>query len=377
MDFLNENTAVLIGSLVIFGIIGFWFYQLHKKIKKSGLTLTEYINDVLLAQHMSFVLFVLVVLNISEAVYAASIPETEKYLNPVARFFAHGGIQLVSIIMMVSLPQQIAELIDDSKFIFSKSKKTRNDANRWMIWVSQLFIITLVAVTSISIPIINFYVIAAGLDERQVALWALQELAGYRLEESYIYYGLSKDYNPFLGEPHTGNMALSYPMWAGMVLVYVHLALGLLDGVVALKRKLKRPYEEGLGTTETASERVGSRTPTQRELEKIKRNPEEALEYLIQKVGGPRNTKNIDQKIEDYLDIFEDLDRREKNSISNKMGQLVASWQQLDEDESAKKFSERIIKRRDQELTKQTLEFFRKSPKAGGFGRPLSRRGTG
>lgn len=373
-QFFNDNLVTVIGSLLIFGaVIGLGWNQ-ARKIRKSGLTLTEYINDVLLAQHMGFVLIVLFLLNISEAVYAASIPETEKYLNPVARFFAHFGIQFVSILMMITLPQSIVELIDDAKFLFSKQKKDIEDLNRWFILTAQMFIVILVAVTSAGIPVLNFFVIAAGLDELQVSLWAFQEILGFRLEEEYIYNGLSKDYNPFLGDPKTGENSLSYPMWAGIVLLVVHIALSLLDGTVALKRKLKIPYEKGTGTNEDANTRLNNRAPSQQEIDSIKRDPNDALEYLIQKAGNSRDIRNIDRKVEDYFEIYEGLDRSDKANVANQLATLTAKWRQLEKDEEGKKFPDRILKKRSEELKRQTLEFFRKSPKVGGFGRALSNR---
>lgn len=354
----------MIGSLIAMAAVIAFIYQQRQRMMASGLSTVDYINEVLLKDHAILVLLTLVFINVAEAIYAASIPDTGIYINGISRFFTHFSVAFVSILMMLELPRAFVDFITRFGFFFDDTKIKKPE--HWFLFIIQCAISGYVALAAFGIPILNYFTIASGLHQLDLAKYAIFELVDgivffydFGLRSIYIEEGYASDFSPF--------NEMAYPLFAAFGMMISHLIFSSYDGLYALKRKLTR-------ITLGEPENIGS-GPTQAEIDRIQRDPGNAIKFLVRQAGNSRDRQKADEIANDAVSKWTGIsDRNKKMDISRKIATLYRSWKNFEQEIRSGNMSESVKRNKRRRLVRQTLDFFRKSPNNKGLGRPLSNR---
>jgi hypothetical protein len=363
-SFIHGYGSTMVGSILALVAISLFIYHQRKQMLASGLNAVDYINEVLLKDHAILVLVVLVFVNIAEAIYAASIPDTGIYINGISRFFTHFSIAFVAILMMLELPRTFMDTISNSAFLLDDKKVLK--VEYWALFFIQLPMTIAVAVAAFGIPILNYFTIASGLHQLDIARYAVYEsldalifFIDFGLPKYYVSEGLPLDYNPF--------NEMLYPLFAAYVMMLSHMLFSSYDGLYALKRKLTRitlgdPAHVGSGASGA-------------EIAEIQRDPQNALKFLVNQAGNSRSRQRADQIAQEAYQKWAGLtDNNLKMDIVRQIATIYRRWKNFERDVNSGTMSTTVKQNKRRQLINQTREFFRKSPRNKGLGRPLSTR---
>lgn len=340
------------------------FWWKHRSLTKEGRSWTEYINEEILSSHVLWMLGLIVLINVSEGVYAASIPDKGgAYINGVARFFAHISISLVSAFLMISAPLLMIQGLQATHEAYISKPAYR------VLKGVKAFLSLILAVTTFVVAIYlayaNYQVIAAGLDELQVAQWAFYSMLQLDLSNVYMAAGYPGNFKPL------NNM--SYPMVASFFLMFVHIVVALLDGIHAALRYIEKEIDkkEGIDTS-IKKEYVDSRIKSSVSYEEeAKKDLTGALQYILEKAGSRNQKKNAKSLAETIKgDIDNNTTTAELVPIVNSIVFFYKEFKLLFSSEGSKlPNKDKLVA----ENVRKAREFFRKSYADGGLEVSVSR----
>jgi hypothetical protein len=355
MDFLNflGDPVTLIGSLIVIFAAGYYIYSQQKQMKESGLPPGEYINEVLLQGHITWVLVFILFVSIAESLMAASIhPGGQQQINVAARFVAHLSVNMSGTLMNIMLAQRIVELV--MSFNFLMDNKKAQDPRYYMLLIIKIVNIGWVGFAALGIPYLNYITIAQGLGELQNAKWAVRELLGQNLMYIYQAQGLPADYSPLSN--------LSYIMFASLGAMIVHYMLAIYDGFSAVASRLERELESPVKVMNL-----------QEDIRRFATNPSEGIKYLISMAGHQRDKNDMSNIANQIVSSFASLEASKRAKIARNLATFVSRWKSLEANERGGKQNDAARRT----LIDETLTFFRKSSAAGGLDRALSNRRRG
>lgn len=368
MDAVNWPTVI--GSILAFAMLAGLFYWKDQSLKKQGKTWQEYINNEILDSHVLGMLVLIVAVNLSEGVLAASIEGAGEghNVNGIARFFAHISISSVSAMLMISAPLQLVKALQ----AVGQSTKAKKNVQGLVFTKAILELLLFVATFGVAIylPYANYTVIASGLGELEIAQLAFYELMPvFDGRAIKLASGYGATYRPL------DNM--SYTMYASYILMLVHYVVTMLDGMYAAKRFIELRIEEAQGKSTEAKrsyvkDRIKAAPPSQSEIDKVSGDPAEIIEYLMRQAGNKQQKRNARSLASETAKRLQaDLTTQQLVVVAKTMCELRDEFVRLnkttiqDMDEAAKNaLRQRIVQR--------TRDFFRKASTDGGLGLVLS-----
>lgn len=336
---VNSYSMIIILSLAMVIALIWWASATMKK--HPEMTFGDMMNAMLIKQKLSIFIISVILLNISEAIMAASItPLGETPINPLARLLSHSMVALVSILCGLKMPTSFKEIFNSEKRI-----------------AVSVFIFILTVVGTFTLPYINVYLIASGL--KQMQLLNLYTLSLNPLNNMPAYYqsiGLPAQFSP-LG-------AMQYPMVVSVAIYYVHVFLVVLDGAYIIHNKPK---------PKTIEVKDGKKSDTDKKPESEK--SQDPIRKLINRYSNNNLAQDVvDSKIKQAHAIHDGLNAVNKSKLSSNIASMMNKVEQFDRDSSNLSSDEK--KEAKLKLRKEIRDFFAQSTKDGaGFGITLPKAG--
>lgn len=360
----NYDVVILLGTILILSATGVMIWRIISQVKKkrakdSEYSIGDYINETLLKEQSTFVIFVLIVINIAEGVLSASIhPPNEEQINPISRFLTHVSISLVGIIAAVNFAKAVIEVFKHSTFISEKSMRKRP-----LMWI-YLGVLTTIAFVigwlAIFLPFLNLSVIATGLGQMELADLAFVTTFTVGGEIDYTLYGYPPDFDPFA--------SMSFQMRASWLLVLCHYALGIYDSLLAARTYIK----DKIFVNTSLDEKITKKGTTKKDLEDIKDDATDVFDLALSFL----NYRGKEAKVESLIKAFNRLDSSKQNRVAGKLAgfrnRIIAF------EEEAETSSDAIaIKKKRKILQNDLFDFFAKPIAEGGMAQALSRTSVG
>lgn len=322
LEAIISGTIILILSIVIFFI----------KRKNPELRIGDVINRIILKDHVSVFVLIMIFVNVAEALWAASIkPVNQAEINTVTRFFGHITVQTLSITTGIMVSVYVKQIINKTlKITF------------WYV-----LLILMCIFMAIWLPLVNLFIIAGGLGQAKLLYWSMFNI----LE---------------------GFSMMQYGLQASAVLTIVHLSALLLDVIYIIAtgkgldlstkdKEKKTPKEDEIKPvkeTESPSGKYG-----------IEQNISNLLKFLDRHGNVPYSENTVNRAVQKIRGMY--------NTDSAAQAKLVKRLNELDR-------QVRIIGQQggaDQtfinELVSSILDFWSNSPATGdGLGMPLRTRGV-
>lgn len=358
----SYDIVILFGSLLILGAAALTFWRMAKQVKKrqegdSEYSIGDYINDTLLKEQSTFVVFVLFMINIAEGILSASIhPPHEMQINPIARFFTHVSIALVGILAAVNFAKACIDFFHHMFFITEKI--TVRKVWNWIYALILACVASVIGWLAIYLPYWNLSIIATGLGQMNLAEMAFYNTFAVGGQIDFTQYGYEADFNPFAN--------MSFQMRASWILVLCHYALGIYDSLLAVRTWVKQKIRP----IRSADEKMGSKAPpaSKEDVNEIKDDATDVFHMLLDFL----QYKNRSAKVESLIKAFSKLESRNQNRVANGLASLKKKVEKFEE-EMDRINDPSIIKSKRRILTDQIFTFFAKPVSEGGMAQPLSR----
>lgn len=336
---VNESYVItmVLGLLVLIGL-GAWFFWIHKK--NPEMTFGEIMNKLILRQKISVFFVTLILINVAEAIWAASItPKGEVPINALARLLTHGTVSLVAIVCGIYVPSGVRSLI--------KVDKKRIPA------LSAALIIVLLG--ALGLPYLNAVLISGGLKETHHLARIL--------------------HGDFTG----GFIRMSYAMQATVIALISHYFFVLLDGVMIVvsdDEGLKRAVDQGIFTASSNKKIDEINKNINKKGESEKRNitdilSEEGIPYLLNRYKF-NTTVELQAKINQANKIVDSLKDKEKMALAQRVAKLKSDIEEWDKYKKDNDLPEDERKAKNKKFRSSIFDLFRSSTKGGhGFGMTL------
>lgn len=374
MQFMPPDHTVNGTWIIIFGLatlagLGIWLYLLKRKY--PSLNLGEILSSVFSREHETVFVLTLLLINVTEAIMAASIhPSGQTPPNPLARFLSHMGIQLIAIAAGTSMWRELAKAFEPK---ISKAARTA----RFLKGAA-------ITYAAIKIPFINLDIIANGLHEDVVlSLYqaGLNPFIGHStLVQAYQYYGYPENYSPWGG--------MSYVMCTSTALTHIHMmligieGLSLLDPTSETRQKLlknlplkeekkeekKDEKKEDKDKKKDKVEKEDLMNAEKRNLEKVPDN----LAFLLKRVGYSGD--QLDKFVKQASEKLDKMPPQEGSKMSERLSNLVNECNTL----TKSNLSGDEKKKKNNEIKDKIHKIFAASPNATeikdrGFGMTLKK----
>lgn len=360
----SYDVVILLGTLLILSATGLMIWRIIAQVKKkrakdSEYSIGDYINETLLKEQSTFVIFVLVTINIAEGVLSASIhPPHEEQINPISRFLTHVSISLVGIIAAVNFAKAVIEVFKHGVFVSEKAMRKRP-----LMWIYLGVLITIAATIgwlAVFLPFLNLSVIATGLGQMELADLAFITTFTFGGDIDYTQYGYAPDFDPFA--------QMSFQMRASWLLVLCHYALGVYDSLLAARTYIR----DKVFTTASLNEKITQKGTTKQDLEDIKEDATDVFDLALTFL----NYRGKEAKVESLIKAFNRLDTAKQNRIAGKLAgyrnRIIAF-----EDEAETSSDPIALKKKRKILRNDLFDFFAKPVAEGGMAQALSRTAVG
>lgn len=355
----SYDLVILVGSLLILATAAFAFYRMAMQVKKrregdAEYSIGDYINDTLLREQSTFVVFVLFMINIAEGILSASIhPPHETQINPIARFFTHISVALVGILAAVNFAKLCINFLSHSLFVTERI--TRNKPWNWIKLLIQGLLVYVVGYLAVKLPYWNLSIIATGLGQMNLAEMAFYNTFSFSGSVDFTQYGYDPDFNPFAD--------MSFQMRASWILVLCHYALAIYDSLLAANTYVNTKIAPG-----SIDSKMKDRKIPKEEIESLKEDATTAFEEILDWL----NYTGKAAKVESLVKAFSKIDRAKRNKIVSSLAGLRNKVINFDK-EADKLNNATQIKAKRTLLTDQIFDFFARSVAQGGMSQPLSR----
>jgi len=215
---VDTSSITWLGLSTLAALIGGIWWRMHL----TGESLFDVVNGLFKRQKLSIIMAVIIILNLAEAMMAASLVlSSQKYsLNLVARFIGHISISAASLACALLIGDTMKHLIQAIKGLNFGATLLR------------LFRLTIVVGFAFLLPVFNAAIISNGLHETASCRLWLASINPFSSQGYYMYL-LAKG-NPAIGpgpltiqyEPWD---SLSYPMVTTLGITIIHIVFLLLD----------------------------------------------------------------------------------------------------------------------------------------------------
>lgn len=353
MEHLDSSAITWLGGITLLAfVLLIWQAKKHNPDKEVGVVINEY----LYRYNISIFLVAAFILNLAEAMMAASILAVGKQtyaLNFAARFAGHMSLALLSLLGALTLTKEF-------KSFGELFKPPFKDNFYFLGLLLRLVRIGLASAFAFLLPILNALLIANGLHETPAIRILYADYVGNNVDLTLL---LLKYNKPFDYEPWDG---ISYPMAATLVITMCHILIIIWDAAIAGDKRRKATPAPANPNPAPANAPGGAQNP---------RTPagvyEDTLNQLLEFHAGVgdtdraarvqmaiQNTANLsDAKRMELANLVHLLVERVKGHKAN-LGNLAA----------AALATEKVT------LTKEIDNLFRSSPSQGkGFGMGLPR----
>ena len=359
MSFFNPTNLISIGVVMLI-LLGMG-YIMRKSMREENLTLTQYFNRKIVGEHMGIVLLFIFISALAEAIIASTIPHPNEYMNPIARFLTHLSMNLVGVILLISVPQTMVDLL---KTLSKKNKTSTDKAVAFMMFIKA----TIMIVAAYAIPYINLKIIFQGLHQLHLLKMAIGELNPF-VDMSVVYQQLHLPIN-YKPTEHMTNQAYS-----SLVLVFIHYLLTGVDGTHAVIEGLRKDGNIKRVPVSSGYARKPEKKKHKKKHKKHKKNKlsatdsEEVISKLIDFVNPNLNEETKGEILDEILTGILDTEQKHLNNISV----------QLRNYKTAVDNSDSLSESQKDELREKVRVFFRKPHVRGGLNRDIpvfSRRRT-
>lgn len=314
MEFL---TTILSLTVVLFLSIAIWIV----KRRNPSLRLGDAINHIIIIDHVSIFVGVMIFANLAEALWAASIhPNNQVHINIVTRFVGHlviGALSVTSGIMVSAYARRII-----------------NNELKLSFWYICLILSSIIM--AFTLPFLNLLVIAGGIGQPELVY--------------YMFY-----------YPMESFSRMEYGLQASTILTLVHIAAMIMDIMYILAT--------GTGVSDKKNENKTEmkQTTPDSEVQQPKKNSigiEDMLREILKFVGeySEDRVARSAKQIRNHNDSFSQA------KLVSKLNDLYRRAKMARESSMSESFSD--------ELKQDIYKFFSSSPTNGeGLGSPLSVRG--
>lgn len=295
---VNSVFIMLMGLAAIAGL-GFAWYFIKKK--NPDMTSGDLINLLLLREKMTIFVFAMILVNIAEAIFAASIaPVGELPPNPLARMLIHATVAVSGIVCNLYFPSLMVVASEE------KDKKRKRD-----LWLTVLFLLG----GSFFFPVMNLTIIAKGLGEVDKLAWM------WRIWSPYGGFAAFKQ--------------MSYAMAASVSAMFAHFFLAFLDAWfirISPHKSMMDAARKSVGivvdSNKSGQTKKGSPTDDKineraekKDEESLKAFPD-AIKYALSRYGYSGN--DLDKKIKEATTKFDSiLDAKKKSEVATSFSRLV------------------------------------------------------
>lgn len=360
-DSLNDLLPTMVGSLIVLTLVVVLIWYKNRQLSKQGKNWADYINNEILEGHAVIAILLIIVINLAEAMVAASIPEKggAYQLNPIARFIAHSAINAVAAVMMITSPLQFIKALGATSSAIGYRGK--GQTKQLLIGSAFMQLVIFVALMSVALylPYLNYQVIAAGLDELFFAKLAFFQTFGIDIRPTLKAAGYSIDTNP-LSE-------LTYTMIASYALILVHYVVSFVDGLYAAGKFLEAQIEAKQLESKKAyvKDKVHSAPASDKEIADIKSSPVNVINYLLRQIGVNDNGVRK-QKTESLHKMYaDDMTTQQQVNCATELARLRSAYDKLHKNKNTLPL--RTFNSERTRLNTKTKDFFRRSLADGGF----------
>lgn len=355
IDSFFSEYGMLIMSAVVVIIFGVMLTKIFKEADRKNTTIGKIVTEHFLKQFDTWILLTMGLLWITESLIAASIhpigPDglPEDQINSVARFMSHFGTALVGIIMVVFFPKVLLEFFESFTPLWNGPKK---ELPMKIFYVfTNLLLVCAVGYAVIRIPFFNIELIAGGLDDLDNVNFAWWEMTGRTI--NYPKLGLPKDYNPF--------KEMKFQMLASFLLLISHYLLSFIDSIIVLKKLVAQKIN--FGASSSVFDESRNYTPTDNDIEEVKRDPLKAIKFLVQKVTRNISGEELSELVDKLKDIYNSLlhvtenERdRTRAAIAARLAALVKKWEVYNNTSGG--MTEEVKKMKKNTLKNETRDLF-------------------
>ena len=359
-------TLVMSGFVALM-LVGSVIY-INYTAKKKNLTLGEVINQMFFREGATFIILLLIFMNVIEAITAASVQRVGEHtsslivINPVTRFMMHLLLGFSGAFFAVYTTKA---LLDFVKSIGGETLKRRP-----MLWILDLLLLGISAPLSFGLPFINVFIISVACDETE-----LFKIACYQ----WFMFWKS---NAEIGVPDPSFSAvskMSVVMTSSFFTMFAHYFVSIVDGLIALKDR----YEYGLDTADAKRKQKGyTAEEFKKDEKKVVDDKKPADAKKEEKKDDKKRSSGLDltNKIFEFLNISSVKKEEYKKLCETVLAKYADTSQgaailneisvitdNITEFEKGTGDSE-SRKRKRAELVTDTRAFFRGNPEDGGFG---------
>jgi hypothetical protein len=333
LNYLTHNWLALTTSLLALVALIFILNSHNKRRRELNVSASTYVNQYVLKDHNWFLMLALVAINVSEAIFAATMPMADDvYINIVTRFISHMSIMFCSLIFMLDLPKSILDIIELRATYSRAAVLSAKNKMLLRLYYIRFF---MNVVLSFGMPILILFIICIGLDKYQLAVWWMKDIF-FDMRQVYWDHGLSAVKEvPGVGrviEHFNVYEKIGVDFYVALSAMIAHIAIGFVDSVWATIEGLKGNFNQGNSAAERANNRGFSPLTPDEEL-----NAASNVTGIVKAlVGAYSNTRADDPTTvaDAVYNIYADLttsNPQAANDMALKLGQFYKDLKTLND----------------------------------------------
>lgn len=363
------SSWLALGLLVAFA--GWAIYLTYYKHK--GMEFGKIMSMYMLKYPMSIFFLALILINMAEAGWSASItPKDETMINPVTRFLGHNINAFLSIVAGLVFVKELSRFLKAFLPPYPTGNGMQVFGGIVRRIVLRFFIFTTTGIFALYGPIANLYLIANGVGESiQLQLFLVDWLPWHSSNEYLrllLKYGYTMDYDSW--------DALSYGMAASIVMTASHIGLVWWEAIKNWDDVDTDGKHSQFNDPKPADDKDKNKDKDDKDKNKDPDKPKDKKPSFDQAVKDLLTFVGIaDAKVasigEDIRTQMKGLDAAKVMELSEK---LIAHWTTMDKlntDKQSGTLSAADFETKATALRKEIRDTFEQSPKNGGFGRTL------
>jgi hypothetical protein len=377
---LGADVYIATGTAVL--AFGFLAWKMSREAKAMDKTMEQYLHYRFREQKNGWILFVVILINLAEAVLSATLhPDNGPQLNMVSRFFMHIGISGVAIIMMVNLPTELVLAFEKTGLLWEfkdvpKEKRTPeiNYQRRlnFAIVLFEYISCGIYLAAAFTLPYLNLDVIATGFGESIYAETAFTNLL------KTITFGIFGKPVMLSVEGVVGSPVsfMSMAMKSSWFMVICHYILTILDGFTSLREFLldqKALYSSDKRTADRYRRSSTYTPPDDEDAEKLAedvKSMKDKFSSILSKVYNAGYTDSVvKSQTKMMIKEFTDMDEEDKISVALSTAKYEELWKTFKKDTRGMSASNK--KEEWAALTRETMKWITSSPEDGGLGKTI------